>query len=180
MAITSLALGSVFGFGSKMLESWNKRGDRKHEIALANLAHTQNKEMLNLEASVALQKTDMENLGKSVVSQDAQIEGSMSVISGAGPKVRGWVSFWLGNVIVANKSVRIVLAYSLFAAACFTIIELHGKVDGLDAFGEKEVVSMYKMSVLSLFDMMELALSYWFCSRPTSSWKSFFGYGKKK
>jgi hypothetical protein len=174
----TLLTGSVAGLFSKGIEAWNKKKDQEFEMKKIDKQNDHEVTMMGLETDKAIKVADTAALGRTIETQDREISALAVLAAKAGPKMVAFMSFVSIMLTAAQKSVRINLSYGLAGYACFMVWQLHQRVNGLEAFDNDEALGIYKMAIISVFDLTELAISYWFTSRPTSSWKSMLGMKK--
>ena len=172
----SLALGAIGGLATKGIEAWNKKKDQEHELKRDAALHKNDMEMMKMEVDKATRIADSKALTKTIISQDKEISVLPTLAERSGPKMTAFMAFCSIMLTVLQKSIRPILSYSLFVTSCIIIAKLHVKV-GADAFNQGEMAEIYRVAILSILNMTELALSYWFTSRPTSKWNSLLKKG---
>ena len=170
-------IGGVFGTAKKILDdrkelklaqfaAQEKEKDRQHYLLIAD----KEIEKVATQAKFALDEKkftfDARNLREAVKSQDAEISALEQVLDKAG----GFIAFIAGLVFTfvtaVQKLIRPALTVAFFVLVCVLFKEVHALVDGLSVLTSQELFDIYKRIIITILNLSELSVTFWFISRP--------------
>lgn len=148
------------------IEATEKAADRAHDLALADkeIEATTKKAAMHLEET--MYATDSASLSAASARQDAEISVLRTVLDKSGKVVNVAAGVLFTFATFTQKMIRPVLTVAL----CIMTWRMHQEVSallgGLSSLTNTELMEIYTRIVVTMLNLTELAVSFWYVSRP--------------
>lgn len=152
----------------KMIEAANAERalDRAHDLALIDKEIQKETAVAEMNLQETMFKTDAIALMGTSKNQDTEVSALGEVLQGAGKYLRGFAGFIFVGVTAVQKLTRPGITFALFCLTCYLFWEVNKLVGGLKVMTTGELVAIYSKIIFSALGMTELAITFWFVSRP--------------